>query len=67
MTSGVVAAAHSALGPVGVFLPFPFASAPSADVQREQLGPDKLLVVGLAVVADSDPDRAKATLAGLTS
>jgi probable F420-dependent oxidoreductase len=35
MTSGVVAAARSALGPVGVFLPFPFTSAPSADLQRE--------------------------------
>jgi probable F420-dependent oxidoreductase len=28
---------------------------------RQLLGPDKLLVVGLAVVADADPDRAKAT------
>jgi probable F420-dependent oxidoreductase len=27
---------------------------------RQLLGPDKLLVVGLAVVADADPDRAKA-------
>jgi probable F420-dependent oxidoreductase len=28
---------------------------------RQVLGPDKLLVVGLAVAADADPDRAKAT------
>ena len=28
---------------------------------RQLLGPDKLLVVGLAVVADDDPDRARAT------
>jgi len=28
---------------------------------RQLLGPDKLLVAGLAVVADADPDRAKAT------
>ena len=28
---------------------------------RQQLGPDKLLVVGLAVAADADPDQAKAT------
>jgi probable F420-dependent oxidoreductase len=28
---------------------------------RQLLGPDKLLVVGLGVVADADPDRAKAT------
>ena len=28
---------------------------------RQLLGPDKLLVVGLAVVADTDPDRAKGT------
>jgi probable F420-dependent oxidoreductase len=28
---------------------------------RQLLGPDKLLVVGLAVVADADPDRAKET------
>jgi probable F420-dependent oxidoreductase len=28
---------------------------------RQLLGPDKLLVVGLAVVADADPDRAQAT------
>jgi len=28
---------------------------------RQLLGPDKLLVVGLAVVADTDPDRARAT------
>ena len=28
---------------------------------RARLGPDKLLVVGLAVVADADPDRARAT------
>ena len=28
---------------------------------RQLLGPDKLLVVGLAVAADADPDRAKAT------
>jgi probable F420-dependent oxidoreductase len=28
---------------------------------RQLLGPDKLLVVGLAVVADADPDRARAT------
>jgi probable F420-dependent oxidoreductase len=28
---------------------------------RQLLGPDKLLVIGLAVVADADPDRAKAT------
>jgi probable F420-dependent oxidoreductase len=27
---------------------------------REVLGPDKLLVVGLSVIADADPDRAKA-------
>ncbi|HZC10874.1 MAG TPA: TIGR03620 family F420-dependent LLM class oxidoreductase [Mycobacterium sp.] len=27
---------------------------------REVLGPDKLLVVGLSVIADTDPDRAKA-------
>jgi hypothetical protein len=35
MTSRVVEAARRALGPVGVFLPFPFTSAPSADLQRE--------------------------------
>jgi probable F420-dependent oxidoreductase len=28
---------------------------------RQLLGPDKLLVVGLGVVADADPDQAKAT------
>ena len=28
---------------------------------RQVLGPDKLLVVGLAVAADADPERAKAT------
>jgi probable F420-dependent oxidoreductase len=35
MTSRVVEAARRALGPVGVFLPFSLASAPSADEQRE--------------------------------
>jgi probable F420-dependent oxidoreductase len=35
MTSRVIEAARRALGPVGVFLPFPFTSAPSADLQRE--------------------------------
>jgi probable F420-dependent oxidoreductase len=34
-TTTVVEAARRALGPVGVFLPFPFTSAPSADLQRE--------------------------------
>jgi probable F420-dependent oxidoreductase len=34
-TVTVVAAARRALGPVGVFLPFSIASAPSADQQRE--------------------------------
>jgi len=31
----MVAAAREALGPVGVYLPIPFTSAPSTDLQRE--------------------------------
>ena len=34
-TATVVAEARRALGPVGVFLPFPLADGPSADQQRE--------------------------------
>jgi probable F420-dependent oxidoreductase len=37
-TSTVVEAARAALGPVGVYLPLGFASAPSVDVQREAVG-----------------------------
>lgn len=37
-TTTVIDAARQALGPVGVFLPVSFTSAPSADLQREAVG-----------------------------
>jgi probable F420-dependent oxidoreductase len=41
---------------------FPAMVPPAFTAQaRELLGPDKLVVIGLAIAADSDPDRARAT------